>query len=76
MKLNDRNLDAIGSMTPNMGKKLRPAHLDDPDADIAYYALENRGSSGSQNKQKITTCQPGPPLEISQTSAVGPFLQI
>ena len=76
MKLNDRNLDAIGSMTPNMGKKPWPPHLDDPDVDIAYHALENRGSSGSQNKQKITTCQPGPPLEISQTSAVGPFLQI
>ena len=55
MKINHRNLDVIGSIAPNMGKKRRNSglYLDDPDVDIAYYVLENRGASGSQiNKQK------------------------
>ena len=26
-------------------------HLDDPYVDILYYVLQNRGASGSQNKQ-------------------------
>ena len=80
MKINHRNLDVIGSIAPNMGKKRRNSglYLDDPDVDIAYYVLENRGALGSQNKQtkKITTCQSGAPLESSQTSVVRPFLQI
>ena len=53
MKINHRNLDVIGSVAPNMGKKRRNSglYLDDPDVDIAYYVLESRGASGSQNKQ-------------------------
>ena len=53
MKINHRNLDVIGSIAPNMGKKRRNSglYLDDPDVDIAYYVLENRGASGSQNKK-------------------------
>ena len=53
MQINHRNLDVIDSIAHNMGKNLRNSglYLDDPDADIAYYVLENRGASGSQNKQ-------------------------
>ena len=40
-------------------------HPDDPDADTAYHAPENRGAWGPQNKQtnkqKITTRQSGRP---------------
>ena len=36
-------------------------HPDDPDADTAYHALENRGAWAPQNKQKITTRQSGRP---------------
>ena len=55
--------------------------LDGPDVYIAYYVLENRVALGSQNKQtnkqtKITTRQSRAPLESSQTSAAGSFLQI
>ena len=54
-------------------------HLDDPYVDIVYYALKNRGASGSQNKQtnkqtKVTTRQSGAPFDSSQTFEVGPFL--
>ena len=48
---------------------------------IVYYILENRGASEPQKKKKKEFAtrqlgQLGAPLEYSQTSAVGPFLQI
>ena len=48
-------------------------HLDDPDLDIVYYVLENRGALGPQNKQKKYNTLIGGTFAIQPNISCRPF---